>query len=93
MAAYIDHIRALAQRIHESDALPLRWHQDDPDEGLHYFLAQKMEVAGLLDAERSSTSIAVHGLTAQGQQLVAAPNRLSPEFLDGLREALYKDTL
>lgn len=92
MAAYIEHIRALAQRVHESDALPFHWHQYDSNDGLYFFLAQKMAMAGLLDAERNGTTIAVHGLTPQGQKLTDAPADLPNAFLDDLQQALYENT-
>jgi hypothetical protein len=90
MAAYIEHIRALAQRIHQSDTLPLHWHEDNSDEGLYYFLAQKMETAGLLNAERNGTCIAVQGLTARGRKLIGASSTPSAEFLNDIHKALYQ---
>lgn len=91
MAAYIEHIRALARRVHQSDTLPLRWHQNDSDEGLYYFLAAKMNAAGLLNADQNNAVIAVRGLTEHGQQLVDPTSRLSSEVLDEMNRALYTD--
>ena len=91
MAAYIEHIRALAQRIHLSDTLPLHWHEDNSDEGLYYFLAQKMEMAGLLNVEQNGTCIAVQGLTARGRKLIDASSTPSAEFLNDIHEALYQE--
>jgi hypothetical protein len=90
MAAYIEHIQALAQRIDQSDALPLRWNRDDTNEGLYHFLASKMDRAGLLDAEHNGTSIAVLGLTNDGYKLIRTGDP-SAEFLDSLQQTLYDD--
>ena len=91
MAAYIEHIRALARRIHQSDTLPLRWHQNNNDEGLYYFLAAKMKAAGLLDAEQDNAVIAVRGLTEHGRNLVDPTSDLTSEVIDEMIRAFYAD--